>query len=106
MHSSAWGEAHKFLGMRVEYSDENGYHLDQEVTIADMVKEHGMEDVDGADESAEELLPSAGRADAITVSKFQSLVGSLLGACVQTSPLPYARRRGVHTVNYDSLKTR
>lgn len=37
------GETHKFLCMRVTYDENEGYELDQEVTIEDLLKEHGME---------------------------------------------------------------
>ena len=37
------GCARKFLGMRVQYTDEDGYTFDQEVGIMDMLKEHGLE---------------------------------------------------------------
>ncbi|RAW33154.1 hypothetical protein PC110_g10525 [Phytophthora cactorum] len=37
------GRAHKFLGIHVTYDEDEGYHLDQEMTIADLLKEHGME---------------------------------------------------------------
>ncbi|KAG2774050.1 hypothetical protein PC129_g9495 [Phytophthora cactorum] len=36
------GRNHKLLGMRVNYDDESGYELDQEVNITDMLKEHGV----------------------------------------------------------------
>ena len=35
------GIAHKFLGMRIKHDDENGYDIDQEVTIVDMLKDPG-----------------------------------------------------------------
>lgn len=32
-----------FLGMRVTYEEDDGYHLDQGVMITDMLNEFGME---------------------------------------------------------------
>ncbi|KAG3241328.1 hypothetical protein PI124_g13808 [Phytophthora idaei] len=37
------GRAHKFLGIHVTYDEDEGYHPDQEMTIANLLKEHGME---------------------------------------------------------------
>lgn len=83
------GEASKFLGMRVSYTDSEGYDLDQEVTIIDMLKAHSMEKMHGvrtpigvewnevqASEGA--ALPVSGRDEVVTVKKFHSLVGSLM----------------------------
>lgn len=39
--------ANKFLGMRVAYDDEDGYDLDQEVMILEILKDHGMEKSNG-----------------------------------------------------------
>ena len=39
--------ANKFLGMRINYDDENGYEIDQEVKIVDTLKELGMENARG-----------------------------------------------------------
>ncbi|KAG2763524.1 hypothetical protein PC129_g21378 [Phytophthora cactorum] len=75
--------------MRVTYDEDECYELVQEVTIADMLKEHRMELADsvrdpiveewnGSIESGVSLLPVTGCTGMVTVSKFQSLVGSLL----------------------------
>ncbi|KAG3156636.1 hypothetical protein PC128_g21833 [Phytophthora cactorum] len=91
------GRAHKFLGMRVNYDDVNGYRLDQELKIMDMLKEFGMEmahsvrtpigeEWSGESESNAELLPAAGSGETPTITKFQSLVGSLLWVARCTRP--------------------
>nr|CCA23511.1 AlNc14C197G8584 [Albugo laibachii Nc14] len=41
------GNAHKFLGMRINYNDEDGYDIYQEVAIVDMLKELGLENARG-----------------------------------------------------------
>ncbi|KAG3202509.1 hypothetical protein PC128_g3172 [Phytophthora cactorum] len=88
------GPASKFLGMQVSYSEEDGYDLDQEVTITDMLREHGME-------FAREVRSPIGEAwserredkgDALPVSgvvkilMFQSVVGSLMWVARCTRP--------------------
>lgn len=91
------GRAHKFLGMRANCDDECGYEMDQEVTIRDLLREHGIELAHGVrspvgdewNESAVntgELHPVTGSDDTITVSSFQSLVGSLLWLARYTHP--------------------
>ncbi|GMF47391.1 unnamed protein product [Phytophthora fragariaefolia] len=100
------GCAHKFLGMRIVYDDLDGYSLDQEVMIIDLLKEHGMEHEHGvhtpigkdSNECAQKdaVLLSATRNDGgVTVSDFQSLVGSLLWLARCTRPdiaLPFTRQ--------------
>ncbi|KAG3131663.1 hypothetical protein PI126_g19962 [Phytophthora idaei] len=71
--------------MRVNYDDESGYELDQEVNITDMLKEHGVklahgmkaplgDDWNECMEAGADLLPVTGCEGMITVSRFQSLV--------------------------------
>ncbi|KAL4169511.1 hypothetical protein KRP22_010430 [Phytophthora ramorum] len=75
--------------MRVSYNDDEGYDLDQELAIEEMLREHGMASVHSVrtpigaesneiDEASDELLPTSGGDDVVTVRKFQSLVGSLI----------------------------
>ncbi|OWY96906.1 putative mitochondrial protein [Phytophthora megakarya] len=66
------GRAHKFLGMRIEYSDKDGYDLDQEATIDELLQALWV------GESA--LIGTT------TVTTFQSLVGSLLWIARCTRP--------------------
>ncbi|POM77293.1 LOW QUALITY PROTEIN: Integrase catalytic core protein [Phytophthora palmivora] len=91
------GCAHKFLGIRVTYDKDAGYDLAQEVTIMDMLREHGMELAHGVrapighewNENQDEImarLPAFGSEGAITVTKFRSLVGSLLWVARCTRP--------------------
>ncbi|KAJ8523758.1 hypothetical protein ON010_g17361 [Phytophthora cinnamomi] len=83
--------------MRIEYSDDNGYDLDQEVTIDELLQSYGLEkahavrvpigeDWNEAQDASTELLPADGGAGAATVKTFQSLVGSLLWIARCTRP--------------------
>lgn len=87
----------KFLGMRLEYGENDGYDLDQEVTIDELLQAYGLENAHtvrapiGEDWSevqdvSTELLPVDGEAGAVTVRTFQSLVGSLLWIAHCTRP--------------------
>uniref|UniRef100_A0AAV1U951 Reverse transcriptase Ty1/copia-type domain-containing protein n=1 Tax=Peronospora matthiolae TaxID=2874970 RepID=A0AAV1U951_9STRA len=91
------GCARKFLGMHIQYNDENGYTFDQEVGIMDMLKEHGLEmghsvrvpitqDWNDNEESVAVPLPVFGGDGVVTVKVFQSLVGSLLWISRCTRP--------------------
>ncbi|KAG6612031.1 Integrase catalytic core protein [Phytophthora cinnamomi] len=91
------GCAHKFLDMRIEYSDDNGYDLDQEVTIDELLQAYGLEkahavrvpigeDWSEVQDASTELLPADGGAGAATVKTFQSLIGSLLWIARCTRP--------------------
>eukprot|EP00644_Phytophthora_capsici_P019544 jgi/Phyca11/133580/e_gw1.570.9.1 len=89
------GVASKFLGMRVTYDEEEGYHLDQEVMIMNMLKEFGMENAhavrtpigpEGNDKNATDSLPASGGDGGWTVTTFQSLVGSLMWLARCTRP--------------------
>ncbi|GMF58755.1 unnamed protein product [Phytophthora fragariaefolia] len=91
------GCAHKFLGMRIGYSDEYGCDLDQEVTIDELLQAYGLEkapavgvpigeDWNEAQDASTELLPVGGAAGAATVATFQSLVGSWLWVARCTRP--------------------
>jgi hypothetical protein len=91
------GLASKFLGMRVTYDEDEGYDLDQELTIEEMLREHGMASVHGVrtpigaesneiDVAPEDLLPTSGGDGVVTVRKFQSLVGSLMWLARCTRP--------------------
>ncbi|KAE9006602.1 hypothetical protein PF011_g11519 [Phytophthora fragariae] len=91
------GPASKFLGMRVSYNEDEGYDLDQELAIEEMLREHGMASVHSVrtpigaesneiDEASDELLPTSGGDGVVTVHKFQSLVGSLMWVARCTRP--------------------
>ncbi|POM72016.1 Integrase catalytic core protein [Phytophthora palmivora] len=89
------GVASKFLGMRVEYTQENGYYLDQEAGISELLREFGMEHANGVrtpigaewnEVDVSELLPTSGGEGVVTVPRFQSLVGSLLWIARCTRP--------------------
>ncbi|KAE9302954.1 hypothetical protein PF001_g13774 [Phytophthora fragariae] len=91
------GQASKFLGMRITYDDADGYNLDQEVLIQEMLKDHSMEHAHGVRtpigpewnelRGAEcEKLPVTGGAEVATVKRFQSLVGSLMWVSRCTRP--------------------
>ena len=65
------GVVNKFLGLRIQLDDSNGYVLDQEVTIDLLLKEFGMESANGVrapigdecnedDEDDLKYLPSEG----------------------------------------------
>ncbi|KAG3017351.1 hypothetical protein PC120_g11052 [Phytophthora cactorum] len=88
------GPASKFLGMQVSYSEEDGYDLDQEVTITDMLREHGMEFArevrspigeawNERREDKGDALPVSG---VVTILMFQSVVGSLMWVARCTRP--------------------
>ncbi|KAE8991327.1 hypothetical protein PR001_g21255 [Phytophthora rubi] len=90
------GPASKFLGMRVSYR-EDGYDLDQEVAILDMLKKHGMEFAHGVrtpigvecnerQEAGDDKLPVLGGENVVAVKQFQSLVGSLMWVARCTRP--------------------
>ncbi|KAE9286282.1 hypothetical protein PF008_g26702 [Phytophthora fragariae] len=91
------GPASKFLGMRVSYNEDEGYDLDQELAIKEMLREHGMASAHSVrtpigaesneiDEASDELLPTSGGDGVVTVRKFQSLVGSLICMARCTRP--------------------
>jgi hypothetical protein len=91
------GPASKFLGMRVSYDEDEGYDFDQELAIEEMLREHGMASAHGVrtpigadsnevDMASEELLPTSGSDNVVTVRKFQSLVGSLMWVARCTRP--------------------
>ena len=80
--------AHKFLGMRINYNDEDGYDIHQEVAIVDMLKELIIENARGTrtpiDDTTNDIpendvgLPVYTTAGGVPVRTFQSLVGSSL----------------------------
>jgi hypothetical protein len=83
--------------MRIVYDDNNGYYLDQEVTITDLLREHGMEHAHGVrtpigddsnERAREDAVPlrMSESSGTVTVSDFQSLVGSLLWLARCTRP--------------------
>uniref|UniRef100_H3GKF0 Integrase catalytic domain-containing protein n=1 Tax=Phytophthora ramorum TaxID=164328 RepID=H3GKF0_PHYRM len=91
------GRAIKFLGMCVTYDEVDGYELDQEVTIMEIVRNFGMELAHGvrapigpewneARDAEGEKLPVAGSDDVVTAKKFQSLVGSIMWIARCTRP--------------------
>lgn len=75
--------------MRVTYDEENGYDIDQEMSIENILKEHGLEHAHGRrapigkecnkpPEGNEEMLPVAEPVGTVTVRKLQILEESLL----------------------------
>ncbi|GMF42843.1 unnamed protein product [Phytophthora fragariaefolia] len=91
------GPASTFLGMRVSYTEDEGYDLDQELAIEEILREHGMASVHSVrnpigaesnkiDVASDELLPTSGGDGVVTVRMFQSLVGSLLWVARCTRP--------------------
>ncbi|OWZ03325.1 Copia protein [Phytophthora megakarya] len=91
------GPASTSLGMRVVYDEECGYDLDQEAAIVEMLRDHGMEFAHGVrtpigaewselQGAEDEVLPLTGGGSAVTVRKFQSLVGSLMWFARCTRP--------------------
>ncbi|KAE8996368.1 hypothetical protein PF011_g15938 [Phytophthora fragariae] len=91
------GVVSKFLGVAFSYDEEDGWALDQEQVIQDMLVKFGLDkavpvstpiggEQDG--EAPGELLPSggAGTPGRPTVQTFQSLVGSLLWISSCTRP--------------------
>ncbi|KAG6612643.1 Integrase catalytic core protein [Phytophthora cinnamomi] len=106
------GCAHKFLGMRVNYDEDAGYDLDQEITISAMLGEHGMELAHGVrasighewNEEQEESaarLPADGSDGVITVTKSRSLVGLLWVATCSRPDIVFA----VHKATRRALPT-
>ena len=91
------GTAEKFLGMRIRYDDKQGYDVDQESTIVEMLARFNLTNATtvrtpiGEEEEpteGDQLLPAttAGMTDVPTVKQFQSLVGSLLWISRCTRP--------------------
>ncbi|GMF59553.1 unnamed protein product [Phytophthora fragariaefolia] len=90
------GRAHNFLEMRLLYDETDGYFLDQEVTITDLLKGHGMEYAHGMRTPIGDDANACMRKDAVsltgnsnesvTVTDFRSLVGSLLWLTRCTQP--------------------
>ena len=92
------GIVNKFLGVRIELDDSNGYVLDQELTIDLLLRDFGMESSNGVrtpigdecnmdDEEDIDYLPARGAKGDPSVKSFQSLVGSLL--CIARCTRPY-----------------
>ncbi|OWZ11365.1 hypothetical protein PHMEG_00015626 [Phytophthora megakarya] len=103
--------AENFLGMRVGYSENNGYTIDSEHTIIELLEKFGMEKANAvrspiADESTlkseagdDKLLPSngPGTPERPTVRLFQSLVGRMLWLVRTVRPdAMYAVHRATH----------
>lgn len=90
------GVVSKFLGILFRYDDDNGWKLNQEHVIDEMLERFGLVDSAavrvpiGGDDGDEEvaLLPSDGKGspNRPTVQNFQSLVGSLLWISRCTRP--------------------
>ena len=83
------GIVNKFLGLRIELDDSNGYVLDQEPTFDSLLRDFGMESSNGVrtpigdecnqgDEEDTKYLPARRAKGDSSVKSFQSLVGSLL----------------------------
>ena len=90
------GEVRNFLGMR-DTRDGSIYALDQEESIKDLLREHGLEaanptrapisaDCYDADEDDMKMLKALSSSGEPTVKSFQSLVGSLLWIARCTRP--------------------
>ncbi|GMF60847.1 unnamed protein product [Phytophthora fragariaefolia] len=91
------GHSSKFLGIRVNYREEEGCDLDQEIAILDMMKEYEMEFTHSVStpigaqcnehqEAGDEKLPVSGAEIVVTVRQFQSLVGSFMWVARCTRP--------------------
>uniref|UniRef100_A0AAV1TI68 Uncharacterized protein n=1 Tax=Peronospora matthiolae TaxID=2874970 RepID=A0AAV1TI68_9STRA len=87
----------KFLGMRVTHNGQNGYTLDQEEAIRDLLRDNGLADANSTwtpiydscyelKEGDAELLGTPSAKLGPTVRQFQSLVGSLLWVARCTRP--------------------
>nr|CCA18746.1 PREDICTED: similar to copiatype polyprotein putative [Albugo laibachii Nc14] len=94
----------KFQGMRITYDDEDGYGINQEVAIREIVRDNGLEEACSVRTSiGEELsnsqeenvkLPVKNRNSAANIKSFQSLVGSLLSISRSSRPaISYAVHR-------------
>nr|CCA25837.1 AlNc14C325G10625 [Albugo laibachii Nc14] len=83
-----WGNAHRLLGMRINYNDEDGYDIDQEVAIVDMLKELGLRNARGTRTPVGDTTNDMPQNDValsvcttsggVSVCTFQSLVERLL----------------------------
>ena len=91
------GRVSKFLGMRVTHNGQNGYTIDQEEAIRDLLRDNGLADANSTrtpidescyelEEDDEELLGVPSAQPVPTVRQFQSLVGSLLWVARCTRP--------------------
>uniref|UniRef100_A0AAV1TB36 Reverse transcriptase Ty1/copia-type domain-containing protein n=1 Tax=Peronospora matthiolae TaxID=2874970 RepID=A0AAV1TB36_9STRA len=91
------GRVSKLLGMRVTHNGQNGYTLDQEEAIRDLLRDNGLADANSTwtpiddscyelEEGDAELLGTPSAQLGPTVHQFQSLVGSLLWVACCTRP--------------------
>ena len=80
------GHVHKFLGMRVEITEDYGYRIDQAEAIRELLRAHGMIEANATKTSIGEecyevveddamLLETKSESGGPTVKAFQSLVG-------------------------------
>uniref|UniRef100_A0AAV1USB9 Reverse transcriptase Ty1/copia-type domain-containing protein n=1 Tax=Peronospora matthiolae TaxID=2874970 RepID=A0AAV1USB9_9STRA len=91
------GRVNKFLGMRVTHNGQNGYTLDQEEAIRDLLRDNGLAEANSTwtpiddscyelEEGDAELLGTPSAQLGPTGRQFQSLVGSLLWVARCTRP--------------------
>ncbi|KAE9028139.1 hypothetical protein PR003_g10964 [Phytophthora rubi] len=89
------GDVRKFLGMRVELNSD-GYLLSQQISIEDLLQQHGLADANGVcgpigEECNEAEVPPPVAIEIeywrrVAIRDFQSLVGSLLWIACCTRP--------------------
>ncbi|GMF17245.1 unnamed protein product [Phytophthora fragariaefolia] len=86
----------KFLGVPMNYNEDNGYDLDQTVMVLEVMRDHGMEQVHGVRTPLGpelnkvrggdgEMLPAGGDG-VVAVKRFQPLVGRLMWVARCTHP--------------------
>ncbi|GMF30943.1 unnamed protein product [Phytophthora lilii] len=91
------GKVSKLLGMRVHLDETDGYSLDQQAAIEELLEQFGLvgangvktpigEEFNDAELQDLQLLPSVGTHGEPTIRGFQSLVGSLLWVARCTRP--------------------
>lgn len=91
------GKVNKFLGMRVHLDEADGYSLDQQAAIEELLEQFGLADANGvktpineeandAEPQELQMLPSVSAKGEPTIRSFQSLVGSLLWIARCTRP--------------------
>ena len=110
------GIVNKFLGLRVKLNENEGYVLDQEVTIDSLLKEHGLATANGVrspignecnddDESNSEPLKLTAKDRDASIKAFQSLVGSLLWIARCTRPdICFAVHRATRQTHKPTVK--
>lgn len=84
----SWGNARRSLGMRINYNCEDGYDIDHQVAIVNMLKELGLRNARGTRTPIGDTTNDMPQNDValsvcttscgVSVQTFQSLVKSLL----------------------------